>query len=114
MYKCVPADDYAKCSDGPYKGLCVSRLQICDNFNVCGGKQSECGICYSVLLDCIGYVACRDALRRHRALVHRVLAEVLLTRRQHSLLYVCRCPVLAMTEASVRLLARDPASYKRP
>jgi len=41
-YECRPKDKFTKCSDGPYKGQCVSRTLICDNFNVCGGSQREC------------------------------------------------------------------------
>jgi len=43
-YTCKPKSQFGKCDDGPYKGQCVSRTQLCDNFNVCGGRslQKEC------------------------------------------------------------------------
>jgi len=64
-YECRPKDKFTKCTDGPYKGQCVSRTVICDNFNVCGGTQRECRkslcahwwimepvICWQKCIDC--------------------------------------------------------------
>jgi len=43
-FQCMPKSRFVVCTDGQYKGMCISRTQICDNFNVCGGRslQPEC------------------------------------------------------------------------